>query len=59
MASRGVLRTVPDTNVVLAAEISPGPKNPSAECFDRWKKREFLILYSEDTLTFPAAGQAK
>jgi predicted nucleic acid-binding protein len=59
MASRGVLRTVPDTNVVLAAEISPGPKSPSAECFDRWKKREFLILYSEDTLTFPAAGQAK
>ncbi len=44
------LRTVPDTNVLLAAEMSRGPASPNVEYFDRWEGGEFTILFSQDTL---------
>jgi len=44
------LRSVPDTNVLLASKVGAGPASPNREYFDRWERREFLILYSRDTL---------
>ena len=44
------LRSVPDTNVLLASELSAGPTSPNREFFDRWKSDEFFVLYSWDTL---------
>ena len=46
----GSLRAVPDTNVLLAAHLSSHPTSPTAEILDRWQRREFLFLYSLDTL---------
>jgi predicted nucleic acid-binding protein len=46
----GAFRAVLDTNVLLAAHLSSGPASPTAEIFDRWHRREFLVLYSLDTL---------
>ncbi len=43
------LRTVPDTNVLLAAEMSVGPTSPNVEYFDRWESGEFAVLFSHDT----------
>ncbi len=43
------LRTVPDTNILLAAEMSGGPTSPNVEYFDRWESGEFTILFSQDT----------
>lgn len=45
----GSLRAVLDTNVLLAARLSNHPASPTAEIFDRWQRREFLVLYSLDT----------
>lgn len=44
------LRTVPDTNILLASEMSPGSRSPNQEYFQRWKDDEFTVLYSADTL---------
>ena len=44
------LKTVPDTNVVLASALRPGPASPNREYFERWKQNQFSILFSEDTL---------
>ena len=46
----GSLRAVPDTNVLLAAHLTSHPTSPTAEILDRWQRREFLFLYSLDTL---------
>ena len=46
----GPLRAVVDTNVVLAAHLSSHPASPTAEILDRWQRREFVFLYSLDTL---------
>lgn len=46
----GPLRGVLDTNVVLAARLSPHATSPTAEILDRWQRREFALLYSLDTL---------
>jgi predicted nucleic acid-binding protein len=46
----GTLRAVLDTNVVLAAQLSPHGTSPSLEILDRWHRREFVFLYSLDTL---------
>ena len=46
----GSLRAVLDTNVVLAARLSPHPTSPTVEILDRWQQREFRFLYSLDTL---------
>ncbi len=44
------LRTVPDTNILLASRIRAAPNSPNAEFFARWRKDEFAVLYSWDTL---------
>ena len=46
----GSLRAVLDTNVVLAARLSPHASSPTAEVLDRWQQREFRFLYSLDIL---------
>lgn len=43
------LRTVPDTNVIIAAQ-SLGAASPNREFVERWQNEEFELLYSEDTL---------
>ena len=45
-----ILRTVPDTNVIVAAHKSESETSPNKEYFSRWVKDEFEILYSRDTL---------
>jgi len=44
------LKTVPDTNVLLASKLATGSGNPNREYFDRWEAGEFVILFSRDTL---------
>ncbi len=44
------LRSVPDTNILLASELSSGSTSPNKEYFERWKADEFTVLFSEDTL---------
>jgi len=44
-----VLRTVPDTNVVISAEYG-NPGSPNKEFFSHWKNKEFELLYSDNTL---------
>ena len=44
------LRAVLDTNVVLAAQLSPHATSPAVEILDRWQRREFRFLYSLDTI---------
>ena len=44
------LRAVPDTNILLASEMSPGSTSPNREFFERWKADEFAVLFSADTL---------
>jgi len=46
----GPLRVVLDTNVLLAGRTSSHPTSPAAEILDRWQQREFVVLYSLDTL---------
>ena len=36
--------------VVLAARRSHHPRSPNVEIMDRWQRREFVFLYSLDTL---------
>ncbi len=42
-------QTVPDTNIVISAQFG-SPQSPNKEYFRRWKKYEFNVLYSKDTL---------
>jgi predicted nucleic acid-binding protein len=44
------LKSVPDTNILLAAEMRPSSASPNKEYFARWRNEEFTVLYSEDTL---------
>ncbi len=44
------LRAVPDTNILLASEMSPDSTSPNREFFVRWKADEFVVLFSADTL---------
>ncbi len=44
------LRAVPDTNILLASELSPDSTSPNLEFFVRWKADEFVVLFSVDTL---------
>ena len=46
----GHLRSVLDTNVILATHRSFDPASPNAEILARWRRREFHFLYSTDTL---------
>jgi len=43
-------RVVPDTNVFLASEKSVHASSPNKEFIERWKRDEFDVLYSDDTL---------
>jgi len=44
------LRAVPDTNILLASELSASETSPNKEFFTRWRADEFDLLYSRDTL---------
>jgi putative PIN family toxin of toxin-antitoxin system len=44
-------RAVLDTNVVLAAQQSGNLSSPNVEILARWQRREFVFLFSFDTLT--------
>lgn len=44
-------RAVLDTNVLLAANRSTHPTSPNVEILARWKRGEFVFLYSLDTLS--------
>ena len=49
-ASEGRPRTVPDTNVLLAAKMSTAPSSsPNSQYLDRWRTGELILLYSTDT----------
>ena len=43
-------RAVLDTNVVLPAHHSAGSASPNRELLERWGRREFMLLYSDDVL---------
>lgn len=45
----GLPRTVLDTNVVVAAIRSRNPNSPTLELLQRWTRREYVLLYSDDT----------
>ena len=47
---QNLLRTVPDTNILISAEYG-NPNSPNKEYFVRWKKGEFQLLYSDDMLS--------
>ena len=40
---------VPDTNVIISSQLSKNQESPNKEFIDRWLKREFIVLYSDDT----------
>ena len=42
--------TVPDTNIIISAQTG-NPNSPNKEYFQRWFNDEFILLYSEDTLS--------
>ncbi len=44
------LRSVPDTNVLLASKMTPGSGSSNREYFERWQNEEFTVLFSADTL---------
>ncbi|HEV7406470.1 MAG TPA: PIN domain-containing protein [Chthoniobacteraceae bacterium] len=44
------LRGTFDTNVVLAAKLSPHATSPTAEILDRWQRRDFTFLYTHDVI---------
>jgi len=41
-----VLRAVLDTNVIVAAHLSQSPRSPTLELLNRWRRGEFVLLYS-------------
>ncbi len=46
----GKFRAILDTNVVLAGKRSTGENSPNREILKRWRRREFVFLYSMDVL---------
>lgn len=48
--ARTSLRAVPDTNILVASEMTSHSRSPNREFFARWRDDEFEILYSDDTL---------
>jgi len=48
--SKSGFRVVPDTNVIVASELAQKKQSPTREFVERWLDKEFLILYSKDTL---------
>jgi len=44
------LRAVPDTNVLLASEMSTSSSSANRAFFERWESGDFTVLFSQDTL---------
>ena len=45
-----LFKTVPDTNVILAAQKTKSPTSPNKEYIEHWIEGRLDLLYSEDTL---------
>jgi predicted nucleic acid-binding protein len=43
------LRTVTDTNIIIAGLKSPGEKSPNKKYIELWLNDKFDFLYSDDT----------
>ncbi len=41
-------RAVLDTNIIVAAHLSRNTRSPTKEILQRWQRREFNLLYSDD-----------
>jgi putative PIN family toxin of toxin-antitoxin system len=50
MTELSQFRVVLDTNVIIAALLSPNPRSPNLELLQRWRKGEFVLLYCPDLL---------
>ncbi len=50
MIKQAIFRAVFDTNVIIAALKSKNPNSPTAELLQRWRQREFILLYANDLL---------
>lgn len=48
--SSSACRAVLDSNVLVAAHLSPHPQSPNRELIERWQAKEFTVLFSRDTL---------
>lgn len=44
------LRAVFDSNIYVSAYLSKNPESPTAELLRRWRKGEFVVLYSQELL---------
>jgi predicted nucleic acid-binding protein len=44
------LRAVPDTNILLASEMSSSSSSANQAFFERWESGDFTVLFSQDTL---------
>jgi putative PIN family toxin of toxin-antitoxin system len=44
------LKAVLDTNVIVAALLSRSPSSPTMELLQRWRQREFVLLYCANLL---------
>lgn len=49
-STRRPLRAVLDTNVLIAAHLSRNPHSPTIELVERWRRGEFVQLYSDAML---------
>ena len=43
-------RVGPDTNVIISAELSKKRNSANRDFIDHWLKKEFIVLFSDDTL---------
>jgi putative PIN family toxin of toxin-antitoxin system len=43
-------RVVPDTNVIISAELSKNQDSPNRDFIECWLNQDFLVLFSDDTL---------
>jgi putative PIN family toxin of toxin-antitoxin system len=43
------LRVVPDTNVIISAELAKDQRSPNKDFIERWLDHEFIVLFSDDT----------
>ncbi len=50
MTDQPRLRAVLDTNVILAALLSRNPASPTMELLQRWRRKEFDLLFCADLL---------
>lgn len=48
--NKPIFRVVPDTNVIISAELSKKQKSSNRDFMEHWLKKEFIVLFSDDTL---------